>query len=254
MQGILGPIVDRLGQAVTAAHANPTDAAPQLVQAMNALTACFKGLSPSDDDMFDSLDGDDETKAAAMTVARADPGMIALRQRTEQAISGVVQVWNGDGEVADAISSLLKQATLSSTETLVSLSALPLLALVCAACERSPSALWMQLASTLTLRIGTATSHLQLKKDKTPDEEAKKLEEDSERWTVVADAGNRLAVIASQMLARPGGMQDNPDVVEAWFKFSSAVGSHVQTLADSRSPPGSPASFSACPSPLSRRT
>jgi hypothetical protein len=196
-----------------------------LVQSMNALTACFRGLSPSDDDMFDSLDGDDEAKNAAVAIARQDPGMVALRQRTEQAISGVVQVWSGDSEVADAISSLLKQATLSATDTLVSLSALPLLTLVCAACECQPSALWMQLASTLTLRIGTATSPLQLKRDRTPQEEEAKLEEDKGRWAVVGDAGSRLAVIASQMLAREGGMQENPDVVEAWFKLSSAVSS-----------------------------
>jgi hypothetical protein len=36
---------------------------------MNALAACFKGLSPSDDDMFDLDDGDETTdKAAAVAV------------------------------------------------------------------------------------------------------------------------------------------------------------------------------------------
>ncbi|KAL1406931.1 hypothetical protein Q8F55_006343 [Vanrija albida] len=225
VQGILGPIVERLGQAVSAGQSNPVDAAPLLVQAMNSLTACFKGLSPSDDDMFDSLEGDDEVKEAAINAARADPGMVALRQQAENAISGVVTVWNGDGEVADAISSLLKQATLSSTETLISLSPLPLLSLVCAACEQQPSALWMSLASTLTLRIGTATSPLQLKKDRNDAEEAKKTEEDTERWNVVADAGTRLVAIAGNMLGVPGGMRDNPDVVEAWFKFCSAISS-----------------------------
>lgn len=227
VQGILGPIVERLGQAGQAAATAPNraDATPLLVQSMNALTACFKGLSPSDDDMFDSLDGDDDVKAAAIATARADPGMTALRAQTEQAISGVVAVWNGDSEVADSISSLLKQATLSSTETLISLSPLPLLSLVCAACERSPSALWMSLASTLTLRIGTATSPLQLKKDKSQVEEQQKLEEDRERWNVVADAAQRLASMAGQMLGPDGGMHDNPDVVESWFKFSSAVAS-----------------------------
>lgn len=225
-----------------------------LVQAMNSLTACFKGLSPSDDDLFDSLEGDDEAKTAAISVARADPSMVALRQRTEGAISGVVQVWNGDAEVADAISSLLKQATLSTSETLVSLSALPLLSLVCAACEQSPSALWMSLASTLTLRIGTATSPLQLKKDKTEEEEAQKLEEDKGRWNVVADAGNRLGVIAGRILGPEGGMRDNPDVVEAWFKFSSAVSLHVRTLADIRSRRAFLAYFSACQSRSLRDT
>jgi hypothetical protein len=205
--------------------------------------------------MFDSLDGDDEAKAAAVAVARADPGMVALRQQTEQAISGVVQVWNGDGEVADAISSLLKQATLSSTETLVSLSPLPLLSLVCAACEQSPSALWMQLAATLTLRIGTATSPLQLRKEKTPQEEQTKIDEDAHRWNIVADAGQRLAAIAGQMmLTREGGMQENPDVVEEWFKFSSAVSVRSRRLLTCSLHRDSPASCCGSPSPSSRAT
>jgi hypothetical protein len=83
----------------------------------------------------------------------------------------------------------------------------------------------MSLASTLTLRIGTATSPLQLKKDKTSTEAQRKLEEDSERWTVVGDAANRLAVMAGRMLGPDGAMRDNPDVVEGWFKFCHALSS-----------------------------
>jgi hypothetical protein len=69
---------------------------------MNALAACFKGLSPSDDDMFDLDDGDETTdKAAAVAAARSDPTMLSLRGRIESAITAVVQVWSGDAEVAD---------------------------------------------------------------------------------------------------------------------------------------------------------
>lgn len=75
------------------------------------------------------------------------------------------------------------------------------------------------------LTTGTATSPLQLKKGRTPDEEALKTEEDSERWNVVGDAANRLAVQAGNLLGQEGGMSDNPDVVEAWFKFCSALAS-----------------------------
>lgn len=223
VQGILGPIVDRLGAAVQVAQSNPAEAANALVPAMNALTACFKGLSPSDDDMFDLSEDDETERNQGIAIARAQPVMIDLRQRTESAIQGVVQVWNGDSEVADAISSLLKQATLSTTDTLISLSPLPLLSLVCAACERQPSALWMSLASTLTLRMGSNNSPLQKKKEKSPEEQAAQEAEDEKRYSVVADAAQRLAVCASSLLGREGGLRDNPDVVEAWFKFCSAV-------------------------------
>jgi hypothetical protein len=67
---------------------------------MNALTACFKGLSPSDDDIFDLTESDAD-KDAAVRMVRDDPRMVSLRSRVEQGIAGVVQVWNGDGEVAD---------------------------------------------------------------------------------------------------------------------------------------------------------
>jgi hypothetical protein len=96
LQGILGPIVDRINAAVSL----PVEAAqPALVQGMNGLAACFKGLSPSDDDIFDLEEkaGDEEAVAAA----REDLRMVSLRRRIEQAITSVVQVWNGDGEVAD---------------------------------------------------------------------------------------------------------------------------------------------------------
>jgi hypothetical protein len=92
-QGILGPIVDRINAAVGLARAHHETAQPALVQSMNALAACFKGLSPSDDDMFDLDDGDETTdKAAAVAAARSDPTMLSLRGRIESAITAVADV------------------------------------------------------------------------------------------------------------------------------------------------------------------
>ncbi|KAK4687604.1 importin-13, partial [Tremellales sp. Uapishka_1] len=219
VEGILTPIIDRLSQAVTSAHADIVSAQPALIQTMNALTACFKGLSPSEDDIFETSEEDDEEKTRLIGAAREDPRMILVRTRIEQGINGVVQVWNGDSEVADAISSLLRHATLSSA-TLISISPLALLTLVCEAAERSPSALWMSLASTLVLRINAPPSPILRKKEK-PEDEAVAME----RWNVVADAAGRLVGIAGGFLGVQGGMGNHPDVVEAWFKFSSAVAS-----------------------------
>lgn len=74
-----------------------------LVQAIGAMTACFKGLSPADDDIFDLTEGSDDgtDKQDAIDAARQDERMIALRQRIERAVARVIQVWSGDGEVAD---------------------------------------------------------------------------------------------------------------------------------------------------------
>jgi hypothetical protein len=58
----------------------------------------------------------------------------------------------------------VKYSTLSS-DTLISLSPLPLLKLVTDACTNAPSALWVSLASTLTLRINSPPSALTQKRE-----------------------------------------------------------------------------------------
>lgn len=195
-----------------------------LVQTMHALTACFKGLAPSDDEMFDLSDAEPSSvdKDAAVKTVRQDPRMVALRSRTEEAIRAVVRVWNGDGEIADVsvsaytttgvelrlqcISSLIDSATRDSS-TLISLSPLPLLTLVCTACESSPSALWMSLASSL-VRFVHSPSTAALKQDKSPEEQVVLDAEELERWNVIGDAAGRLVVIAGAALGVEGGMRD----------------------------------------------
>lgn len=209
---------------MAAATMNPAEAQPILVQTMNALTASFKGLSPSDEDIFDLVDETEGIdKDEAVKAIRDALPMQQMRGSIEQAIAGVVQVWNGDAEVADvsltadgvgvliclqSISNLVKHSTLSSSETLISLSPLALLSLVCAACERSPSALWMLLASTLVLRVNSPPSFLTKKKNRASEEESSHQQEETERWNVVADAASRLVTIAAPMLGGPDGLRD----------------------------------------------
>ena len=86
-----------------ASQSDPVRAQPVLLQAIEAMTACFKGLWPSDDDMFDLVDEtvDPKDKQAAVAAARLDGRAIALRERIERSVASVVQVWTGDGEIAD---------------------------------------------------------------------------------------------------------------------------------------------------------
>lgn len=102
-KGILGPIVQRLGQAITASRSNPVDSQPALVQSLNALTACFKGLSPSDDEMWDLTEDEEDiaVRNEGTRLAREDGRINELRGNIESALSTLVSVWNGDGEVAD---------------------------------------------------------------------------------------------------------------------------------------------------------
>lgn len=88
VEGIIIPIVDRLNQAVQQGDMEG------LLQSINALAACFKGLAPSEDEMFD-------TDEAPKDITSARDRLQILRQRIEGGVMGVIGVWQGDGEVAD---------------------------------------------------------------------------------------------------------------------------------------------------------
>ena len=88
VEGIVNPIIDRLEQAVREGDMEG------LLHSMNALAACFKGLAPSEDEMFD-------TDESPKDITLARERLQGLRSRVEGAIMGVIGVWQGDGEVAD---------------------------------------------------------------------------------------------------------------------------------------------------------
>ncbi|OXG35215.1 hypothetical protein C367_00450 [Cryptococcus neoformans Ze90-1] len=217
VEAIVNPIIDRMQAAVSASHTNAVEAQPLLIQTINSLTACLKGLSPSDDEIFDAVDDEDQ-KEEEMKRVRSDERMARLREKIYMAIEGVVGVWNGDSETADAISSLLKHVS-PNPPTLISLPSLPLLSLVTLACSRAPSALWFTLASTVILSISAPPSFLIKKKDlATREDEAAMAREEQEKWETVGQCGGRLVEIA-QGLFQGEGMKENPDIVEGWFKF-----------------------------------
>jgi hypothetical protein len=128
------------------------------------------------------------------------------------------------GAHVQAISSLVKHSTLSS-ETLISLSPLPLLGLVTTAAERSSSALWMSLASTLVLRINAPAATFLSRRQEPKKETTEASAAEIEQWNVVGDSAARLVQVAGALLGADGGkgMGEHPDVVEGWFKFCSAV-------------------------------
>ena len=89
VEGILGPIVERIERAVGAGDMEA------LLQGIDALAACFKGLAPSEDEMLDTVD------APPKDLTGARERLAGLRGRIEGCIGGVVGVWQGDGELAD---------------------------------------------------------------------------------------------------------------------------------------------------------
>jgi len=72
------------------------------------------------------------------------------------------------------------------------------------ACINAPSALWVSLASTLTLRINSPPSALTQKRDKNPQEVAQHDAEERERWEVVGDASTRLLGAVGGLISQGG--------------------------------------------------
>lgn len=90
--------------ASSSASINTTLSQPLLISALDSLTACFKGLSPAEDDeLFETSESEESVaeRTEGTRIAKSDERIIALRMRIEQAVSGIVAVWNGDGEIAD---------------------------------------------------------------------------------------------------------------------------------------------------------
>jgi len=135
-----------------------------------------------------------------------------------------------------SISSLVKYSTLSS-DTLISLSPLPLLRLVTDACTNQPSALWISLASTLTLRINSPPSALTQKRERTVDEEAQHTAEEGERWEVVGDASTRLLGAVGGLIGHGGvgevshsSMEQTGDKLTGSIPMSLKLGSNSLQL------------------------
>ncbi len=76
------------------------EAARQLcIQQIEALTACGKGLTPPEEDMFDLEP--DATAASARAVQDARPAVQDLRDTIIGYIKDTVQTWPADVEIGD---------------------------------------------------------------------------------------------------------------------------------------------------------
>ena len=74
------------------------------MQALNSLSACYRGLSPAEDDeLFETSETEENLarRAAEMEEAKQREDVVKLRESIETCLSMVVTSWNGDGEIAD---------------------------------------------------------------------------------------------------------------------------------------------------------
>ncbi|KAG8960312.1 hypothetical protein FRC00_000674 [Tulasnella sp. 408] len=231
VEGVVAPLVVSLGESLNRAPQALEEARTSTVAQLHALSGCAKGLTNNTDPLMEFSTADEDLESVRlMEQARRDPRMMELRNKIIQVLTLAMSIWSADAEVGDAVSDLIKAITsLPSDNTLLSLPPGPVLELVCAAAQRQTTAVWLSLATMLTTQLDSATSnvsHLLGKADRTSNR-------DTDR-AVVEKATAMLVQYTLTFLSAPSAMENNPDVVRAFFTFlttvSNAFASAIVTL------------------------
>ncbi|KAI6009284.1 armadillo-type protein [Pisolithus marmoratus] len=186
---IVNPVVEKLGQALGSSSQLPDEARLVMILQLQTLTGISKGLT------------------------RTTDSLLVLEENREDifnAIRSTIEVWSGDASVSDALSDLIRSVTsLPSDTTLLSLPAGPLLGLICIACQRHLTAVWLSLAKSLVIQLDL---HLQLWRPPI------KPSPNVEAIAILSDA---LPVVLQTSLSMLASM--NPDIVQAFFGCLDSV-------------------------------
>ncbi|KAJ6620534.1 armadillo-type protein [Mycena sp. CBHHK59/15] len=227
IEAMVNPILHRLAAALASAGTLPEDARVACILQLEILAGIARGLTRTTDPLLSLDDGADGSEAELVREARAHPRTVALREALFEAIQRIADLWSEDAEVGQALSELFKAITsLSADTTILTLPAAPLLALVCRAARRRLTAVWLTLATTLVAQLNPPSFLLTLKTSPTPDAEA-----------AVRAALAEIVHATLAVLGAPGGMTENPDIVQEFFSCMDRVAqdftSAFYTLPDS---------------------
>ncbi|KAJ7493752.1 armadillo-type protein, partial [Mycena latifolia] len=213
VEALVAPILERLGAALGAAATHPEAARVAAILQLEILAGVAKGLTRSADPMAFDEDESGGAEADAVRAAREDPRTGALRGALFDAIARVAELWSADSEVGQALSELFKAITaLPADVTLLSLPAQPLLGVVCRAAARRLTAVWLALAALLIAQLNPPPLILTLRSGPTAEAEAG-----------VREALGGLVGAALATLGAPGGMVENPDIVQEFFACMDRV-------------------------------
>ncbi|KAJ7321698.1 hypothetical protein DFH08DRAFT_383122 [Mycena albidolilacea] len=216
VEALVGPVLQRLGAALGAAAAHPEPARATTILQLEFLAGTARGLTRTADPLaFDEDDAEGGgAEAEAVRVAREDPRTGALRDALFNAVAQVAELWSADAEVGQALSELFKAITaLPADVTLLSLPAGPLLGVVCRAAGRRLNGVWLALAAILIAQLNPPPLILSSLKTG-PSEEAE---------ACVRQAVGALVTAALGVLGAPGGMVENPVIVQEFFACMDRV-------------------------------
>ncbi|KAJ7432478.1 hypothetical protein B0H11DRAFT_808219 [Mycena galericulata] len=213
VEALVRPVLQRLAEALGAAGAHPEPARLAAILQLEILAGIARGLTRTADPLaFDEDDGGGE-EGEAVRVAREDPRSGALRNGLFEAIAQVAELWSADSEVGQALSELFRAITaLPADVTLLSLPAQPLLSVVCRAAGRRLTAVWLALATILIAQLNPPPMILTLQSAPSPEAEAG-----------VRGAVGEIVGAALTVLGAPGGMVENPDIVQEFFACMDRV-------------------------------
>ncbi|KAH7927601.1 ARM repeat-containing protein [Leucogyrophana mollusca] len=219
IQAIVSPVVEKLTQVLHSSSQLPEEARAMAIVQLQTLSGVAKGLTRTSDTLL-ILDETPEEHAEAERLhrARGDFRMVKLRDDMFAAVRNTTNLWSTDASVSDALSDFFRSITsLPSDTTLLSLPAGPILELICIACQRQLTAVWLSLASMLVIQLDPPTLFSSSTLKSGPDAEAQ---------GVIANALPSLLQTSLTMLGQPKTMESNPDIVQGFFSCMDTVAKH----------------------------
>ncbi|KAJ7855598.1 hypothetical protein B0H14DRAFT_3865185 [Mycena olivaceomarginata] len=198
VEALVGPVLQRLGAALGAAAAHPEPARATAILQLEFLAGIARGLTRTADPLaFDEDDAEGGgVEVEAVRVAREDPRTGALRDALFNAVAQVAELWSADAEVGQALSELFKAITALPADVTLLL-----------------NGVWLALAAILIAQLNPPPLILSSLKTG-PSEEAE---------ACVRQAVGALVTATLGVLGAPGGMVENPDIVQEFFACMDRV-------------------------------
>ncbi|KAG1733765.1 armadillo-type protein [Suillus occidentalis] len=230
IHAIVSPVVEKLAQALHISSQLVDETRIIIISQLQTLSGVAKGLTRTQDSLL-ILDESPEERAEAERLQRArdDYTMVKVREDLFNTIRNVATYWSMDAGVSDALSDFFRSITsLPSDITLLSLPAAPIFEIICLACQRQLTAVWLSLANMLVIQLDPPTLFSASTLKSTPSPEA--LGAISTLLPILLEA-------SLGVLGQPGAMEANPDIVQAFFGCMDTIAKHF-LVGFYRLPPG----------------
>jgi hypothetical protein len=230
IQAIVSPVVEKLAQALHVSSQLVDETRIIIISQLQTLSGVAKGLTRTQDSLL-ILDESPEERAEAerLQQARDNYTMVKVREDLFNTIRNVATFWSTDAGVSDALSDFFRSITsLPSDITLLSLPAAPIFEIICLACQRQLTAVWLSLATMLVIQLDPPVLFPTSTLKSTPSPEA---------LGVISTLLPILLEASLGVLGQPGAMEANPDIVQAFFGCMDTIAKHF-LVGFYRLPPG----------------